>query len=188
MFSLRQLVQHVTWNVTTLAREIQAQEVITLRYLRLPEFDKNRQIVEQKYLAFDNDYVKHDIILGTNFLSKARIKLNHSEGKMELFDSSNTLHPPGRSELHGLWCHRFIFFIQTDDKLLGKDWLHCYVTKILDTKYEWTAVTDVIDNLTHINLHQAADLLKVVQKAARCLMVYLAPIHITMYTLNSYLM
>ena len=65
------------------SQKIQMQEVVTLRDLRLPEFDKNRFIGEQKCLIFDNDNAKYDIILGTSFLAKARIELNHSEGKLE---------------------------------------------------------------------------------------------------------
>ena len=57
-----------------------------------------------------------------------------------------------------------MFFIQTEDELLGKDWLRCYATKILDAKYEWTDVSDVMENLTHLNLHQKADLLKVLKE------------------------
>ena len=48
----------MTQNVTTLARKFQMQEVVILRDLRLPEFDKNRHIGEQKCLVFDNDNVK----------------------------------------------------------------------------------------------------------------------------------
>ncbi len=74
--------------VTTLSGKIQAQEVVTLRDLRLPEFDKNRHIGKQKCLVFDNDTIKYDIILGTNFLLKAGIKLSYSAGKMEWFNCS----------------------------------------------------------------------------------------------------
>eukprot|EP00804_Cyclotella_cryptica_P018077 CCRYP_017618-RF/>CCRYP_017618-RF protein AED:0.32 eAED:0.31 QI:0/0/0/1/0/0/2/0/448 len=83
-----------TKNISTLAGKLQAQEVVTLRDLRLPEFDKNRRISQQKALVFDNDQVRYDVILGTNFLSKAGIKLNYSEGKMEWFDCSLPLRPP----------------------------------------------------------------------------------------------
>jgi hypothetical protein len=55
----------VTKNITTLASRVQAQDVVILRDLRLPEFDKNRRIIQQKALVFDNDNVKYDIILGT---------------------------------------------------------------------------------------------------------------------------
>jgi hypothetical protein len=51
--------------------------------IRLPEFNKNRRINQQKVLVFDNDNVKYGIFLGTNFLSKTGIKLNYSEGNME---------------------------------------------------------------------------------------------------------
>ena len=69
------------------------QEVVTLRDLRLSEFDKNWHISQQKALVFDNDKVKYAIFLGTNFLSKTRIMWNYSEGKMEWFDCFITLHP-----------------------------------------------------------------------------------------------
>jgi hypothetical protein len=69
--------------VRTLAGCLKTQEVDTMQDLRLHEFDKNRHIDQQKVLVFDNDNVKYDIILGTNFLSKAGIKLNYSEGNME---------------------------------------------------------------------------------------------------------
>jgi hypothetical protein len=64
--------------VRILAGHLKMQEVVTMRNLRLPEFDKNRRINQQKVLVIDNDNVEYDIILGTNFLSKTGIKLNYS--------------------------------------------------------------------------------------------------------------
>ena len=57
-------------NLLTLAGKLTAADVITLRDIRLPEFDKNRQIDEHKALVF---YTKsrYDIILGTDFFSKS---------------------------------------------------------------------------------------------------------------------
>ena len=54
-----------------------AQQVVTLRDIGLPEFDKNRRIAQQKALVFDNDNCHYDMILGTNFLSKTGIKLDY---------------------------------------------------------------------------------------------------------------
>ncbi len=59
----------------TLAGHLKMQEVVTMQDIRLPEFDKNRRINQQKVLVFDNNNVEYDIILGTNFLSKTGIKL-----------------------------------------------------------------------------------------------------------------
>jgi hypothetical protein len=56
--------------VRTLAGHFKMQEAIMMRDIRLPEFDKNRRINQQKALVFDNDNIKYDIILGTNFLSR----------------------------------------------------------------------------------------------------------------------
>ncbi len=80
--------------VRTLPGCLQTQEVVMMRDLQLPEFDKNRCINQQKVLVFDNSNVKYDIILGTNFLFKTGIKLNYSEGNMEWYDCSIPLHPP----------------------------------------------------------------------------------------------
>ena len=79
----------------TLAGHLKMQEVVMMHDLRLPKFDKNRRINQQKVIVFDNNYVKYDIILGTNFLSKTGIKLNYSVGNMEYFDCSIPLCPPG---------------------------------------------------------------------------------------------
>ncbi len=111
-----------------IAGKLQAQEVVTLRDLRLPEFDKNRPISQQKALVFDNDHVKYDIILGTNFLAKTEIKLNYSEGKMEWFDGSIPLHPPGGLDSKDFDAMEDMFFIQTEDELFGEDWLSRYAT------------------------------------------------------------
>jgi hypothetical protein len=54
------------------------QTVVTMQDIRLPEFDKKRRINQQKELVFDNDNLKYNIILGTNFLSQIGIKLNYS--------------------------------------------------------------------------------------------------------------
>jgi hypothetical protein len=68
--------------VRTLTGHLKTQENVTMRDIRLPEFDKNRCINQQKVLVFDSNNVNYNIILGTNFLSETGIKLNYSEGNM----------------------------------------------------------------------------------------------------------
>ena len=80
-------------DVKTLADRQTAHQVITLRDIHLPEFDKNRGISQQKALVFHHDDCKSDIILGTNFLSKVGIKLNYNTGLMEWYDVTLPLHP-----------------------------------------------------------------------------------------------
>jgi hypothetical protein len=55
----------------TLAGHPKMQKVVTMHDLRLPKFDINRHINQQKVLVFDSDNVKYNIILSTNFLYKA---------------------------------------------------------------------------------------------------------------------
>jgi hypothetical protein len=109
--------------VRTLAGHLKTQEVFTMHDIRLPEFDKNRRINQQKGLVFDNDNIKYDIILGTNFLSKTGVKLNYSERNMELFDCSIPPCPPGGLDLKEFNAMEDMFHIQVKDKLFGEDWL-----------------------------------------------------------------
>jgi hypothetical protein len=150
--------------VRTLTGCRKTQEVITMWDIRLPEFDKNRRINQQNVLVFDNDNVKYHIILGTNFLSKTGIKLNYSEGNMEWFDCSIPLCPPGGLDSKEFKAMEDMFHIQVEDKIFGGDWLECFATEVLDAKYEKTDVAEVVKGLTHLNAHQKADLLWLLQE------------------------
>ncbi len=150
--------------VRTLSGHLKTQEVVTSRDIRLPEFNKNRRINQQKVLVFDNDNVKYNIMLGTNFLSKTGIKLNYSDGNMEWFDCSIPLCPPGGLDSKEFDAMEDIFHIQVKDEIFGEDWLECFATEILDAKYEKKNVAEVIKRLTHLNAHQKADLLRVLQE------------------------
>ena len=70
-----------------------ATEMVTMRDFRLPEFDKNRRIEEQKALVFDNT-CRYGIILGTDLLSKSGIKINYETGFMGWFESLLPLRDP----------------------------------------------------------------------------------------------
>jgi hypothetical protein len=150
--------------VRTLTGRLKTQEVITMQGIRLPEFAKNRRINQQKVLVFDNDNVKYDIILGTNILSKTGIKLNYSEGNMEWFDCSIPLCSPEGLDSKEFNAMEDMFHIQVEDKIFGENWLECFATEILDAKYEKTDVAEVVKGLTHLNAHQKADLLQVLQE------------------------
>jgi hypothetical protein len=135
--------------------------------IRLPEFNKNRRINQQKALVFDNNNIKYNIILGTNVLSKTGIKLNYSEGNIEWFDCSIPLCPPGGFDLNEFDTMEDMFHIQGEDKIFGEDWLECFATEILDAKCEKTDIVKVVKGLTHLNAHQKADLLRVLQESSK---------------------
>jgi hypothetical protein len=59
----------------------------------------------------------------------------------------------GRHVSHPYW--RWIF---------DEDWLECFATEILDAKYDKTDVAEVVKGLIHLNAHQKADLLRVLQE------------------------
>jgi hypothetical protein len=143
----------------TLTGCLKMQEVVTMQDLRLPKFNKNRHINQQKVLVCDNNKVKYDIILGTNFLAKTGIKLNYSEGNMEWFDCSIPLHPLGGLDSNKFDAMEDMFHIKVEYELFSEDWLKCFGTEILDAKYKRRDVVEVVKGLTHLNAHQKADLL-----------------------------
>ena len=67
--------------------------MVTLRDIHLQEFDRNKQIEEQKALVFDIRF-GYGIILGTGFLSKAGIKINYETGFMEWYECIPPLRDP----------------------------------------------------------------------------------------------
>jgi hypothetical protein len=54
-----------------------------------------------------------------------------------------------------------MYHARFEDKLLGQDWLEIYATEILDDKYQWTDVTDVVAKQHHLTAAQQAYLLVV---------------------------
>ena len=109
---------------------------VTLQDIRLPEFDKSRKIAQQKALVFDNPNVPYDVIFGTNFLSKAGIKLNYEKDQMERFGCIIPMRPSKGLTTEDFHATEDQWHIQIEESLLGEDWLQCYATEILDAKYE----------------------------------------------------
>ena len=92
--------------------------MVTMRDFRLPEYDKNRRIEENKALVFDTP-CRYDIIFGTDFLSKAGIKINYETGFMGWFGSLLPLRDP-----YGLNAKTFNYmedalFIKQEDEIFG---------------------------------------------------------------------
>jgi hypothetical protein len=84
---------------------------------------------------------------------------------MEWFECSIPLCSSGGLDLKESDATEDMFHIQVKDKLFGEDWLECFTTEILDAKYEKTDVAEVMKELTHLNAHQKADLLQVLQES-----------------------
>ena len=50
--------------INTLAGTYTSTEVVIMRNLRIPEFDKNRNVDQQKALVFQSETCKYDVIFG----------------------------------------------------------------------------------------------------------------------------
>jgi hypothetical protein len=65
--------------INTLAGSCTTGAMVVMRGLRLPKFDKNRVVEQQKALVFDGE-CKYNVSLGTDFLSKSGIDIKYSSG------------------------------------------------------------------------------------------------------------
>ena len=116
-------------NLLTLAGKLTAADVITLRDIRLSEFDKIRRIDKQKALVFDAPY-KYDIIFGTEFLTKVDININYETGFMEWYECILPLRDPFSLDKESYQDMEDAMYVQTEDELLGEDWLDNFATEI----------------------------------------------------------
>jgi hypothetical protein len=137
-----------------------------MRNLRLPEFDKNRSVDQQKALVFQSETCKYDVILGADFLTKTGIDVKYSTGTMEWFNSELQLHNSHLLETKDFQVMAEIIEVQQDEELFGMDWYDptCYAVEILDAKYEKVEVDEVINQLSHLNPQQKEDLKRVLQE------------------------
>ena len=57
-----------------------------------------------------------------------------------------------------------MYHIQVEDEILGKYWLECFATDILNAKYEWIDVRDLVQYMDHLCQNQKDGILKLLQK------------------------
>ena len=48
--------------------------------------------------------------------------------------------------------------------MFGVGWLQCFATAMLDAKYEFVNVRQMVDSFSHLNMHQKADLIQVLSE------------------------
>ena len=79
------------------------------------------------------------------------IIINYETGFMEWYECILPLRDPFRSDSKSFNIMEDAMFVQTEDELLGHDWLDSYVTEILDAKYDKTDVKDVVKQQPHLS-------------------------------------
>jgi len=152
--------------INTLAGTYTSSEVVVMRNLRLPEFNKSRNVDQQKALVFQSETCKYDVILGADFLTKTGIDVKYSTGTIEWFDNELPLRNPHLLEAKDFEAMAHMVEIQQEEEFFGMDWYDptCYAVEILDAKYEKIDVDEVITHLTHLNSQQKEDLKQVLQE------------------------
>ena len=157
-----------TKRITTLAGEMNTTDMVHLRDIKLPEFDKNRRVMETKALVFDKK-CRYDIIFGTDFLSNAGINLNYMQGTMEWFENILQMREPWEMDNMEFLAMADQAKIQSElEDEYGDEFSESYLASpILDAKYEETSIADVVKQQTHLNDSQKAALRIVLEKHSK---------------------
>ena len=125
-------------------------QLVKLRSIRLPKFNKNRRIEDVKALIFDNE-CKYDIKFGADFLSTIKIVIDYSHGHMEWYDNTLPMREPWDLSNQEFLHMADAYHLQEEEEdLFGSDWLESYaIEKILDAKYEKLHVDQVVSEQKH---------------------------------------
>ncbi len=139
--------------IHTLAGTSSPKQMVVMRKIRLPKFNKNWVVEEQKALVFDGQ-CKYDVIFGADFLSKTGIDIKYSSRIIEWFGNEQPMCNPRYLDNKEYLAMAEILEVQREaEQLFGMDWYNpiCYAFEILDTKYGEVSTDDVVDQLTHLN-------------------------------------
>ena len=142
----------------TTAGSFQPRSVVWIRGMRLPEFNKNLIIEEQKAFVFDST-CRYDVILGADFMNKIGMDILFSTAMVRWLGIEIPMRVPfSRDDEMEVFQD---YECQTDDDYFGGDynnWLDEYATPILDAKYGKADIDTVIAEQTHLTKAQKNDL------------------------------
>jgi hypothetical protein len=146
--------------IHTLFGTCSAKQMVVMRMVRLPEFNKNCVAEELKALVFDGQ-CKYDVIFGADFLSKTGIDIKYSSGIIEWFNNELPMRDPCPLDDKEYLAMAEVLEVQHEaEHFFSMDWYDpiCHASEILDAKYGQVSTDYVVDQLTHLNDKQKQDL------------------------------
>ena len=143
----------------TTAGVFHPKSVVWIRGMRLPEFNKNIIIQEQKAFVFESE-CRYDVILGSDFLRMTGIDILYSTAMIEWMGIQVPMRAPFSQEDDMAIFDEYI--VQMEDEFLSdddEDWLDNYLTApILDAKYSKADIDAVTEEQAHLSEAQKNDL------------------------------
>ena len=158
-----QPISIATKKFNTLAGKLAANKMVHMRDVRLPEFNKNRSIGEQKALVFDQP-CRYDVILGSDFLNRAGMVIDYSKDAKHVkwFDEVIPLRTPTELTKEGYQAMIEQAYADEDNPYLEEE--DGYLSHILDAKYEEMDIDEVMSKQTHLTESQRKDLKRLLLK------------------------
>ncbi len=106
--------------------------------------------------------IRHHHGYKLSFQDWRKVELFRRKHEMDWF--SIPLCPPGGLDSNKFDATEDIFHIQVKEEFSSEDWPKCFASKILDANHKRTDVVEVVKGPTHLNAHQKADLLWMLQE------------------------
>ena len=152
----------------TMAGVMKTNEMVNLRDIRLPELNKNRNIDRQKALIFDQP-CKYDIIVGADFLTKIGLVVDYQQKHICWFGDSVPLRQSNKltNEDFAAMLESHDIAYEQEELFDGEDLLDCYLSDILDAKYEALDIQECVENQKHLTEDQRLDLNRLLLKYKR---------------------
>jgi len=148
-----------------MAGVMKTNEMVNLRDIRLPELNKNRNIDRQKALIFDQP-CKYNIIVGADFLTKIGLVVDYRNKQVCWFGDSIPLRQSNlltNDEFAAMLESHDVDY-ELDELFDGEDLLECYLSDILDAKYEALDIQECVDKQKHLTESQRLDLNRLLLK------------------------
>lgn len=145
--------------MSTLAGHMTTEGKVKLEGIRLPEFDRNRVVLEQDFNTFSAP-CQYNLILGADFLKNAGVKLDYEKLEIEWAGVKLPMNTNKftRQRLNALADQ---YLMQIEEELLeleNRDEC-CYAPEILEAKYEPASPDQIItENCSHLNNSKQQDL------------------------------
>ena len=141
---------------------------VSLEDIRLPEFDKYRNIKDMHAYVFDSP-CRYKLILGNDFLQDTGIDIKFSNSTVEWFGNTIPHRDPNTFTSEDAQVCLHMTLMDMDDDFLSEhfddeDIFESYVAKILDAKYDEMTIEDVVKLQTHLTTQQQQDLANVMNR------------------------
>ena len=146
----------------TLAGIYSPQGTVRMDGIKLPAFDKHREISEHEFHVFDSD-CRYDVILGSDFLEKIGMDLLYQTLEIEWLGNVMPMESINKPDQVAAHVEQYLSQLEIDD--MGVEIDSYLSAPIFDAKYEKLDIDAVVStHCAHLSSSQQKDLQALLHK------------------------